>query len=89
MILARRRASRDVGYEGAGLITIKPGFVDTPMTSGMQKGGVLWASPDQIAADIHRAALSGRRVVYTPWFWWPIMTIIRWLPWFVYKHIKV
>jgi hypothetical protein len=31
----------------------------------------------------------GRRVIYTPWFWWPIMTIIRNLPWFVFKRLKI
>jgi short-subunit dehydrogenase len=78
-------------YDGSPvrIVTVKPGFVDTPMTFGMQKGGVLWASPDQIAVDIHRAVLRGWRVVYTPWFWWPIMTIIRKLPWFMYKRLKI
>jgi short-subunit dehydrogenase len=78
-------------YDGSAvhIVTVKPGFVDTPMTSGMRKGGPLWASSDQIAADIHRAVLRGRRVVYTPWFWWPIMTIIRHLPWFLFRRLKV
>jgi decaprenylphospho-beta-D-erythro-pentofuranosid-2-ulose 2-reductase len=71
------------------IVTVKPGFVDTPMTFGMQKGGILWASPDQVATDILRAVQRGRRVVYTPWFWWPIMTVIRQLPWFVFKHLKI
>jgi decaprenylphospho-beta-D-erythro-pentofuranosid-2-ulose 2-reductase len=78
-------------YDGSEvrIVTVKPGLVDTPMTAGMEKGGFLWASPETIAADIHRAVLRGRRVVYTPWFWWPIMTIIRLLPWFVFKRLKI
>ena len=78
-------------YDGSSvrIVTVKPGFVDTPMTFGMQRGGMLWASPDKIAADIQRAVLRKRRIIYTPWFWWPIMTIIRRLPWFVYKRLKV
>lgn len=71
------------------IITVKPGFVDTPMTAGIAKGGPLWASPDRVAADIERAVAKGRRVVYTPWFWWPIMLIIRHLPWFVFRRLKI
>jgi short-subunit dehydrogenase len=71
------------------IIRVKPGFVDTPMTAGMKKGGPLWATPDRVAADIARAVSKGRRVVYTPWFWWVIMMIIRHLPWFVFRRLKV
>jgi decaprenylphospho-beta-D-erythro-pentofuranosid-2-ulose 2-reductase len=71
------------------VIRVKPGFVDTPMTAGIEKGGPLWASPDQVAADIERAVAKGRRVLYTPWFWWVIMMIIRHLPWFVFRRLKI
>jgi short-subunit dehydrogenase len=71
------------------IITVKPGFVDTPMTAAIEKKGPLWASPDQVAADIHGAIVRGRRIVYTPWFWWPIMMIIRNLPWCVFKRLKI
>jgi len=71
------------------IIRVKPGFVDTPMTAGIAKGGPLWATPDRVAADIERAVARGRRVVYTPWFWWPIMMIIRHLPWFVFRRLKI
>ena len=74
---------------GVRVLTIKPGFVDTPMTAGIEKGGPLWARPDQVAADIERAVAKGRRVVYTPWFWWVIMMIIRHLPWFVFRRLKI
>lgn len=43
----------------------------------------------QVAADIERAVEKGRRIVYTPWFWWPIMMIIRHLPWFVFRRLKI
>jgi decaprenylphospho-beta-D-erythro-pentofuranosid-2-ulose 2-reductase len=71
------------------VIRVKPGFTDTPMTAGIAKGGPLWATPDQVAADIERAVAKGRRVVYTPWFWWVIMMIIRHLPWFVFRRLKI
>lgn len=78
-------------YDGSSVrvIRVKPGFVDTPMTAAIKKGGPLWATPDRVAADIQRAVAKGKRVVYTPWFWWPIMMIIRHLPWFIFKRLKV
>ena len=60
---------------------MKPGFVDTPMTAAFPKGA-LWASADTVAAGIVRAMESGAGEVYLPWFWWPIMFVIRHLPWF-------
>jgi short-subunit dehydrogenase len=78
-------------YDGSPvrIVRVKPGFVDTPMTAEIEKGGPLWAKPDQVAADIERAVEKGRRIVYTPWFWWPIMMIIRHLPWFVFRRLKI
>jgi short-subunit dehydrogenase len=71
------------------IILVKPGLVDTPMTAHIVPKGPLWAKPERIAGDIHRAVTSGRRVVYTPWFWRPIMTVIRHLPWFMFKRLKI
>lgn len=78
-------------YAGSAvrIIAVKPGFVDTPMTAEIAKGGPLWATPDRVAADIERAVRKRKHVVYTPWFWWPIMATIRHLPWFVFRRLKV
>ena len=71
------------------IVRVKPGFVDTPMTANINKGGPLWATPERVAADIERAADRGRAVVYTPWFWWPIMMIIRHLPRFIFHRLSI
>lgn len=59
---------------------VKPGFVDTPMTAALPKGGPLWASPERVARDIRWALDRGPAVLYTPWFWRWILLIIRLLP---------
>jgi hypothetical protein len=71
------------------IVRVKPGFVDTPMTAGIAKSGPLWATPERVAADIQRAVDRGQAVVYTPWFWCPIMMIIRHLPRFVFHRLKI
>lgn len=74
--------------KGVHVVTIKPGFVDTPMTAHLKKGA-LWAKPDQVARDISQAIDKGRTVVYTPGFWRFIMLIIKHIPEFVFVKISL
>jgi hypothetical protein len=71
---------------GVTVITIKPGFVDTPMTAGFTKG-FLWAQPERIARDINRAISRKTSVCYSPWYWRYIMLIIKSIPEFVFKRL--
>lgn len=73
---------------GVNVLTIKPGFVDTPMTAAFKKGP-LWATPDGIARDIESAVERRLAVAYLPWFWWGIMFIIKMIPEFVFRRIKL
>ncbi len=66
--------------QGVAVVTVKPGFVDTPMTRDFDKRGFLWAKPERVARDIVRAVERARPVVYTPWFWRYIMLVIRHIP---------
>jgi len=78
----------DMIQHGVSVLTIKPGFVDTPMTSSFNKGA-LWASADKVAADIDRAIEKRKSVLYTPWFWRYIMWVIRCIPEFVFKRLPL
>lgn len=73
---------------GVNVLVIKPGFVDTPMTAAFKKGA-LWATPDKVAAGILRAIGKRRAVAYLPGFWWAIMMIIKNIPEFVFRRIKL
>ena len=73
---------------GVQILTIKPGFVDTPMTANFKKG-LLWSQPDDIARGIIKAIDRGGNVVYLPWFWKFIMLIIRLIPEFIFKRLKL
>jgi decaprenylphospho-beta-D-erythro-pentofuranosid-2-ulose 2-reductase len=74
---------------GVHVLTIKPGFVDTPMTAHIKKGGPLWASPEQVAKGIVWAIDRRRDVAYVPGFWRPIMAVIRALPESVFKRLHL
>jgi short-subunit dehydrogenase len=73
---------------GVAVVTIKPGFVDTPMTADFKKG-LLWASPKTLAAIIVRACNKNHSVVYAPWFWFGIMAIIKIIPECIFKKLKL
>jgi len=75
---------------GLRVVTIKPGFVRTRLTEGkVNPRSPLLAEPAQVAADIRRAIEGSADVVYTRWFWRPIMAIIRCIPEFVFKRLKL
>ena len=71
------------------VLTIKPGFVDTPMTASIGAKNALWASPDRIAAGIVKAIDRRRNVVYLPWFWRWIMLAIRHVPETLFKKVRL
>jgi len=74
---------------GVTVITVKPGFVDTPMTAAFPKGA-LWAKPQQIANGIVSAVDRGSAtVLYLPKFWRLIMLIIRSIPETVFRRLKL
>ena len=75
---------------GVQVLTVKPGFVGTPMTHGLLKpNSPIVAQPERVARDIVRAIDRRRDVLYTPWFWYGIMTIIRAIPERVFKRLKL
>lgn len=73
---------------GVHVLTIKPGFVDTPMTRGVvDPRSPLLATPERVARDIDRALRRRRDVLYTPWFWRPIMAAIGSIPERLFKRL--
>ena len=77
-----------LAIKGVAVVTIKPGFVDTPMTSHL-KQGFLYARAEHVAADIHNAMKRGKNVVYTPWYWRFIMAAILAIPECIFKKMHL
>jgi decaprenylphospho-beta-D-erythro-pentofuranosid-2-ulose 2-reductase len=73
---------------GVRVITVKPGFVDTPMTAALAKTP-LFSSAARIGSGIVHVVDSGRDgVVYLPWWWRLIMLAVKSLPERVFKRLK-
>jgi len=73
---------------GVQVLTIKPGFVDTPMTADFKKG-ILWSQPEKCASDIYQAIKKKKSEIYSPWFWYPVMIIIKAIPGFIFNRLKL
>lgn len=73
---------------GVAVVTIKPGIIDTPMTASIKKG-LLTAHPRGVGEGIYRAMRQGKEVVYLPWFWRPIMFIVRAIPEPLFKKLSM
>ena len=74
--------------KGVSVVTIKPGFVDTPMTASIKKV-FLFASPEKVARDIVHAIEKKKCVIYTPWFWFWIMLVIKSIPETIFRRLKL
>ena len=73
---------------GVAVVTVKPGPVDTAMSYGLTDMPLM-AQPETIAAACLKAVKKGTEVVYVPFPWWPIMTIIKLIPERIFKKLNI
>ncbi len=73
---------------GVAVLTIKPGFVATPMTASL-KQGLLFASSATVGRGIYTAIQKRRDVVYLPAFWRLIMLVVKTIPEPVFKRLSL
>lgn len=77
-----------IGRYGVKVVTIKPGFVDTALTRG--KPGLFWLiSADRAAEIILRKARRGAVTAYVPARWRLMMFVIRSIPSWIFRRLKV
>jgi short-subunit dehydrogenase len=77
-----------IDREGVTVLTIKPGPVKTAMTAAM-KGSEKFADPNKVAAAIIKAIDSKADNLYVPFFFQPIMFIIRNIPDRLFKKLNL
>ncbi len=74
---------------GVSVTTIKPGFMDTKMTYGMDLPGPLTAAPEAAAEAICRAIRKRKDTAYVMPVWRYIMLIIKSIPEWQFKKMKI
>lgn len=82
-------AHRMAAESNIRVVSMKLGFVKTPMTAHLDRSGPLWAEPDAIAKSIIKAMNKGGPLQYAPWFWRWIMLAIRTTPAFIFNKVNL
>ena len=75
--------------KGVHVLTVKPGFVATRMTEGMDLPARLTATPEQVAERTLRAAASGSDEIHVLRIWWLVMAVIRAIPEPIFKRMRI
>jgi decaprenylphospho-beta-D-erythro-pentofuranosid-2-ulose 2-reductase len=78
-----------VSLEPAGVkvLVLSLGYVDTALSFGLPLRFPV-ATPEEVASYVLGSALGKGGKRYFPSFWWWITTILRHLPWFIYRRLS-
>ncbi|TAH04597.1 MAG: SDR family oxidoreductase [Sphingobacteriales bacterium] len=74
---------------GVHVVTVKPGFVYTKMTEDLKLPGLLTATPALVAKTVFAAVQKKKNTVYVKWMWRWLMLIIKNIPEFQFKKMKI
>src|SRR5580698_8596153 len=77
-----------IDRSGVQVLTIKPGFVATPMTAHLPQNA-LFAQPSAVGRGILKAIEKRKDVAYVPPVWALIMLIIRSVPNAIFKKLNL
>lgn len=75
--------------DGVHVVSILPGFVYTRMTEHLKLPALLTAKPEDVANVVYKAITAKKNTVYVKWFWRWIMLIIKCIPEFQFKKMKL
>jgi len=75
--------------KGVHVVTVQPGFVYTKMTENIALPKMLTAKPEEVADAVYGAVKNKKNVVFVKWFWRYIMLIIKNIPEFMFKKLKL
>lgn len=74
---------------GVHVMTVKPGYVYTKMTEGMELPGLLTSTPEYVAKSLYKAVRKKRNSIYISWKWRYVMMIIKNIPEFIFKKLNL
>ncbi len=75
--------------KGVQILTVKPGFVYSSMTAGMDLPTALTAKPEQVARAVFKGVKRKKNVVYSKGIWRLIMWVIRHIPEGIFKKLDL
>ena len=69
------------------VITVKPGWVNTKMTQGLNIPKFMTVNADFVGNEIFNSYKSKKNTLYVPRYWWIIMLIYKMMPEFIFKIV--
>jgi NAD(P)-dependent dehydrogenase (short-subunit alcohol dehydrogenase family) len=78
-----------VARHGVNVVTVKPGFVDTPMTAALERKPMVIPAAKAAALILSAARRGNSASVFVPGQWWLVAMILRHLPSFVFRRINI
>jgi short-subunit dehydrogenase len=76
-------------HKNVHVVTVLPGFVYTKMTENLALPALLTAQPSVVADNVYEAIVKKKNIIYTKWFWRVIMCVIKAIPEFIFKKLKL
>ena len=74
---------------GVKVMTVKPGFIKTKMTSHLNLPNLLTSTPEDISIHVMNSIRKNKNTIYTKWLWKWIMLIIKIIPESIFKKMKL
>ena len=74
---------------GVFVMNVKPGYCRTKMVAGWDLPAAMTSEPDEVARAILKALRRKQETLYVRWMWRWIMGVIRLLPEFIFKRLKI
>ena len=74
---------------GVNVITVKPGYVRTKMTSGLKLPKALTTNPEKVSSIIYEGYKNKKDILYVLPIWKLIMILIKLIPESIFKRMKL
>lgn len=76
-------------HQKVHVLTVKPGFVYTKMTSDLALPALLTATPEQVAQKVYKGIIQKKNVIYVKGRWRWVMLVIKAIPEPFFKKLKL
>ena len=70
-------------------MVVKPGPIDTPMIAHRINGGFTTTTTAYVAKRINGGIKSKKSTIYVPWFWRPVMSMLKLVPEKMFRKINI
>ena len=78
-----------LAMKGVNVVTVKPGFVDTPMTTSLPRKPLMVSVSKAASIILATAKRGGSPSAFVPARWWLVAMIMRHVPSFLFRRVRI